>query len=443
MPTQTSRKTRRREGSATSVPGVIHTRSGETRWKVVDTWSDRILGSDAPDWFSLDHDPRAQRVKPGYRRCTWRVTVGDVDVFAKVIDHDSGLPDRLRRALGMTSAEKEWRASRAAEGRGVPVPRCVGVGVRSGARPRSVLLSKGVDGAVTLWDAWNRCTRETPQRRPSDLAPLAESAARLYAGAHARGFAHADGHPRNVLVSPDATGALSAVFIDVAGSSLSAGPASYPHVVRSLTQLHHAFRQVTTRAERLRFLRKYLAAPPAGHASPGERKLISAIERAEVVHAAALARQRDRRLRGSGKYFTQFTIDGGWKVRAVLQLSRRHVFPEPSVTDWTEELWRETLGPLLVQLHDPSRLKAVPSPSGIRLEIGRPRTLFDGLLWTTRGSPHRRAFEHCHRLRHRDRDCELVLACAEHRSSAGMVDRGVLIRPKEVPQPSDGAKATR
>ena len=43
-------------------------------------------------------------------------------------------------------------------------------------------------------------------------------------------------------------------------------------------------------------------------------------------------------------------------------------------------------------------------------------------------SPQFREFEHCHKLRHRDADAELILAYAEHRSGV-LVDMTMLLRP--------------
>jgi hypothetical protein len=47
------------------------------------------------------------------------------------------------------------------------------------------------------------------------------------------------------------------------------------------------------------------------------------------------------------------------------------------------------------------------------------------VLWTLAGSPHRRQFETCHQLRHRDQRSDLLLGVAEHRAM-GLIDRTVL-----------------
>ncbi len=412
---------------------LVRVRVGQARWRLLKASVDHILGPDVPDWFAPEDDSRAQGVKRGEGRCTWRVTLGDRTIFAKVADLSAGgFGQRLRLWLGMTAAQREWRTSREAEGRGVPVARCVGIGLRGGRRPRTVLLSAGIHGAVNLSDAWaERAVKPGSRQRPGEA--VVNAVAGLYAAAHDRGFVHRDGHPRNVLIHADRVGELSAVFVDVAGAALSSRAAPYSRVVRSLAQLDHAFRPVTTRTERLRFLHRYLRQSKKLRERSTERRLerrlIAAIADAEKVHAATLARQRDRRLRRSSKYFARLRLEGGWQAGVVLQVERRHVFPEPTVADRTTEQWRAILGPLLSRAHDREEARRILSREGLSLEIGRPEGRLKSLDWTLRGSPHRRAFVHCHRLRHRDLDGGLVLAWAERHNRAGLIDTALLMHP--------------
>ena len=65
------------------------------------------------------------------------------------------------------------------------------------------------------------------------------------------------------------------------------------------------------------------------------------------------------------------------------------------------------------------------------MEYNRSVSLAEQIRLTFGASPHQRAFEQCHRRRHRDDPADLILGYAEHRT-AGLVDATVLIRPSRL-----------
>ena len=163
----------------------------------------------------------------------------------------------------------------------------------------------------------------------------------------------------------------------------------------------------------------------------GERRtfygeLLSLIATARTAHAAALARQRDRRIRGKGKYFATFALGHGWKGTFVLQLERRHAFPETGIPDRSEEDWRNLMQLVLngQRRHDDTLVG-----HALRLERDTPIGMGARLLWSVTGSPQCQEFIRSHRLRHRDIPSELILGCLEHRSPVGLIDETVLVRP--------------
>jgi hypothetical protein len=103
------------------------------------------------------------------------------------------------------------------------------------------------------------------------------------------------------------------------------------------------------------------------------------------------------------------------------------VFAETDVPDRTLAEWRSILQPVSEAIDDGN---SVPESKRHQLTIdaSRPRGLSERLSWTWGGSPQRRAFERCHRNRHRDDYVELILAYAEHRQ-VGLVDATFLLRP--------------
>ncbi len=429
-------------------------------------WRACLLGPGSPDWFSLEDDPRAVRIKVGHARATWRVTIDDRTVFAKVI-HQAGFVARLwRGAFGhapslalraftgvATSAEREWYASREAQRRGVCVVRSLAVGV-SGVAPtakamgralRTVLLSAGLTDAVALTDAWERNVERGPaHKRRLAATSLIEAVARLFAVAHERGFVHGDAHPNNILVRASSSGEFEAVYLDVHSARLERRAASLRRSARCLAQLDQYFQRRATRAQRLRFLRQYLARRPSMIASSSRRsarrELLRMLMPAKVAHASRLARERDRRLLRNGPCFSTLSLGGGWKATVVLRLERRHVFPEAEVPDRAEVDWRTILEPLVETAADMRAAGMSFNHQGLGVEVRRTGNFFARLMATLRGSPHRRVFERCHKQRHRDIRNELMLACAEHRR-AGLVDATILIRPRRDPEPRALARA--
>src|SRR3990172_7270821 len=109
---------------------MVRLRSAKADWNVRRERQGLVMGSSAPRWFELDHDPRATLMKSSHRRRTWRVTLPDGVIFAKVFDARRGnLFRRVAGLIGLGTPHREWRSSMAAEWRGVPAIRCLGLGV--------------------------------------------------------------------------------------------------------------------------------------------------------------------------------------------------------------------------------------------------------------------------------------------------------------------------
>lgn len=412
---------------------VIRVQRGGADWRVSESWQERLLGLDSPNWFALEREQGAVFIKAGHARTTWRVTLDSRTVFAKLLDN-AGLVNRLKHRVIGDAAQREWRISREAEARDIPVVRCLAVGARDSPSPRTVLISEAVAGAVSLSESWERDVERLgwPNRRTA-AGDLIQAVARLFAVAHERGFVHRDAHPNNILVRTAPSGEVEAVFVDIHAARVLRRPASVKHAVDSLAQLDQYFHRRATRTERLRFLRSYLTRRRLDDRCVGERGLdrmyVAMLARAGASHAERLAQQRDRRLRRDGKYFSKFSLDGGWTATVALQLERRHVFPEADVPDQTVADWRAFLGPLLPTMTDLRATGATFDHNGLHLELRRLTPFVKRVLAALRETAHKRFFERCHKLRHRDVPAELILGYAQHRR-AGLVDATMLIRPK-------------
>ena len=412
---------------------VIRVRQESAEWSVRASWRDLLFGPDAPDWFALEGAPDARCVKSGFGRSVWRVQLGDRVLFAKVFDRTARL-GAIRRWLTGSAAGMEFRKALAAEQRGVPVVRMVGVG-RQRARPsRAVLLSEELSGALSLPEAWSRNIGKLKgvERRRA-VARWMEPVARLYALAHARGFVHLDGHPHNVLTCTGCSGELEAVFVDLRLARLTRAPAPRYRVFRSLGQLDHFFKRLATRSERARFLRRYHCLrddlEQRGAAARDRRSWIRGISQAVQGQAIRLAWQRDRRLRGDHKYFATLSLSDGWRAGVVLTLERRHLFPEVGLRDRTEAQWRAIFEQWLQgRSETPTGGQPHETPDLCWLER-RPTGFRERLFWSLFGSPCRNAFIRCHQLRHRDIRAGLILGYLEHRTM-GLIDAALLIHPQ-------------
>lgn len=392
------------------------------RLKVRQGCQNTLFEPSAPNWFELEGDSRATLVKSGHHRQTWRVNLGEEVVFAKLFDFAcGGAFKRFVFSLGLSPAHREWRALLAAERRGVPAIRGLGIGVD--LQYRIVLLSAGLSKAVPLSQAWESAS----SNRASALS-LIDAVARLFASAHNRGFVHRDGHPSNILVEPSSDSGWLARFADVHGAKLFRDTASARDMIRSLAQLDHYFHRRATRSQRLRFLRTYLPLRQSvnrrGNRRAFFREMLTALGQARKTHAAALARQRDRRIHRNGKYFTTMTLGNGSKGTFVLQLERRHAFPESGVPDRTEREWRDILQPMA------GGSAGVLTTAGLHADCSKPDGLWTQLLWSIVGTSQRREFIRSHRLRHRDVRSELILGYLEHRGPGGLIDETILLRPK-------------
>ncbi len=374
-----------------------------------------VVGREAPNWFALADDPRAVCVKAGEQRSAYRIEVAGEPVFAKSFDDPrSALLGSIRRRLRITPAEREWRNTRRAEALGVPATTCLALGVD---RPtgRSALVFQALVGATTLAEVC-RAHAENVASTGSHptLRELGDVVAVLLAESHERGFVHRDGHPHNFLIVPKTSGEVQAVFADLHGARFFPGPAPLRPTARSLAQLDHALRRSVTRAQRLRFLRTYRAHRPT--LSVAEKGLLSSMTEAERSLSRSLARQRDRRILRDGKYFGSMILDKGWRATVVLQLARRHAFPERGVPDRSLHQWRAILD------------RNGAQPPGLRLERMAAVGVSSKLAWTIFGSPARKEFVRTHRLRHRDAAAELLLGFCEHRNEYGLVDEAIVIR---------------
>lgn len=369
------------------------------RWTTAPGWDAIVAGETAPNWFDLANDPAAESVKANALRRVWLVTCGGRRLYVKEYLHDS-TSARLRHLIRGPDARIEWRAGRAAAGRGVPCVKMVACGV---SRDRSFLATEAVAGAVPLADAWRRARDAGSE---TDLLALIRATARLLARAHASGFVHGDDHPSNILIATDRDGARRALYVDIARARVSDHLADRV-AAASLGQLNQWFRLRAGRRRRLRFLWTYClerAGADRRSAASLVRRLGATVFVSTHTHAAKLWDKRDGRILGRNAYFDRITLADRSRAHVTLRFRQRDLFPSPSLPDQTGDAWKARLDAgdgKCGRDPDPNvRVRTASPPHGIVERVKR--------RWA--GSPTRRTFRMGHRLRNRDLPCRWSFA---------------------------------
>ncbi|MEK6674302.1 MAG: lipopolysaccharide kinase InaA family protein [Planctomycetota bacterium] len=412
----------------TGVPTERFERIRLQEWRVDDPRREIVLGSGAPDWFSLSESANVQRIKEGESRTVWRVRTSQATIYAKVYVIDSWRARLKQRILG-SPAVREWRSLSQAVESGVPVVSPVACGAWFGQPRQVALLTEEFEGALRLPDICSRDVQsEQNDSQREAICGIVDAVACLFAVAHERGFVHRDNHPNNILVRHRQGAQYEARFVDVLGASHKNRPANRGESTRALAQLNHATRRLCTRTQRWRFLHSYTKHRTSLGKSgkPELKRLARKVLHAAKKHADVLAKRRDRRLRGDGKYFASLCLQNGWSAKVVLQAERPDRFPTGGFENLSVEQWRAKLQNWLEAEWRTSGLEQEEFGNGFCLERAKPGSWLGKIAWTMRGSPHRIAFRACHRQRHRDIPADFILAYAEHRRF-GLMDESLLI----------------
>jgi len=256
-------------------------------------------------WLSVKHNAS---------RTVYRGRIGSRDVYVKHF-HSRRLSRRVLRRLGFSDAMVEMRFARYLASRGVPTPTPLAMMNRNGLEWLATLAVESGEQA-NRWHA-----------RQLGLGALGRSAIRratvaladLIAGMHAAGVIHRDLHCGNVLVA-GGNGKIGLVLMDLHRMSRRRR-LSRRAMARNLAHLLHDRRDLATRTDRLRFLRRYLQMiGQAGDLRRWQRM----IERFAGPHARRRYASRDRRiLKSDGRYFERLKLGDGWRGHVVLASKRR------------------------------------------------------------------------------------------------------------------------
>ena len=274
-----------------------------------------------------------RQVKQNASRTVHRGVVDGVEIFLKHF-HSRSLLHRLTRAVGLSDARSEMRFMLYLRSHGVPT-----------AQPLAAMCDKSVEWlasrAVTPSepaDQWHigQLSRGPAGRRAIQQAivVLAETIGRM----HAVGVIHQDLHCGNILVRTDSEA------VDLAVTDLHRARRrrrlSRRARAANLGQLYYDRFQLTTRSERLRFLKHYLSASGATGTLRGWQFMIEHFARR---HERRQYAQRDRRITANNQYFNRIKLPGGWRGHVVLASKRHMADSRAAKLVFDVEAWRSVL----------------------------------------------------------------------------------------------------
>ena len=361
-------------------------------------------------------------VKHNLSRTVWRGQGPGGVVYLKHF-HSRSLAHRLRRQVGSGDASREVRFSRELARAGVSVPEALAWACRDG---QEWIVTGGVEPSTPA-DAWHarRLADGDSRSIEAALAAMAQLVGRM----HAAGIVHRDLHCGNILVCDEGR---RLVLMDLHRAG-RAWRLSRRVRAANLAQLYQDRRLLTTRSQRLRFLRIYLEASSASGSLRGWVRLIEPPARR---HTRRLNAQRERRIFGTNRYFARL---GGrrWRRHVVLAGKRRIPGSTAAGLTFTPEQWREALAEPEALLAGPGVEVVKDSPSSLvvrrRLRVGpheldvfvkrsrrkRPVRLLTDMLRPSRAM---RAFRLGHALLGRHIHTALPLAAMERRIGPVLVD---------------------
>ena len=263
--------------------------------------------------------PDVKRVKASATRTVWRCRLNGRGYYLKHYHS----PSRLRglgESLGLrrSAAAREMRHSRIVAGCGVSTPQVAAIGHNGG---RAWLVSREVAQATPL-DLWHERQSGIGGDNAAGTGRVLIALADLVGRLHAGGVVHRDLHTGNILLS-EHEGQIRLFLIDLPRVWYRRRLSRRART-EDLAKLMHDRLHVTTRSQRLAFLKRYLQVTDG----PGSvRGWAAMVEHLAQAHKDRLYAARDRRVMRSNKYFTPLRLPGGWQGHAVLASKRR---PHPS-----------------------------------------------------------------------------------------------------------------
>lgn len=278
-------------------------RDGELAWQALPDWERVLFG---PKGLLLDDwqiEGRLRVVKHGSHRTVYQVDLAERRFYVKQYRRGRFL-DAVGHLVRPSAARRECHKAAEVARRGIPTAKPIAWMERTrGQLVRdNFVVTEAIAPACSL-DRYvtEKLPRLAPHRQAKTRRRLIQAVARFVAAIHEAGIVHDDFHVGNVLVRLDGAPTGDSPggehpelhLIDVPGVRFS-GPLSWRASRASLIMFGSGWWERTSRSERLRFWRTYLAERPSLRV-PDDRTAAEQIARGCRAYCRRVARRRDKR----------------------------------------------------------------------------------------------------------------------------------------------------
>ena len=244
---------------------------GDVGWWSRDGWGEVLLGTEGLRLDEWREQGRVTTIKSGPHRVVYRVDLPQGAIYIKhflVPDRRATLRQWVRRGKG----RNEGKSSQHLASIGVPTITPIALGEQRKRKFlfENYLVTLAISSAIPLDEFVERHLPERPEPIRSQVRQkLAKAMAVMTARLHDAGLLHQDFHPGNILVrlAPDHAPELFMIDLDALRKSRRV---TWKLARQNLALLDHFFWLRSSRTDRYRFLKTYLA-KPVGAAAGSER----------------------------------------------------------------------------------------------------------------------------------------------------------------------------
>jgi len=390
----------------------------------------RELSSPPADrWRVVKHNPS---------RTVYFGSLGGRGVYVKHF-HSRSLVRRVMKRLGRSDLWCEMSYAAYLTGRGVATPEVLAAGTCNGG---TWLATRAVAPAEP-GDRWHERQLALGHAGARAIRQAAVALAQTVARMHAAGVLHRDLHCGNIMIRTDGA-APQPVLMDL-HRARHRRVLSRRARAANLAQLFHDRYCFTSRSDRLRFLKHYLAASQASGTLRGWQIMVVQLA---YHHARRMYAKRDRRTLRKDKYFYPVTLGRGWRGHVVLA-TKNHTKNSPaSAMQFDAADWRAALadpeglfvGPEVEAVKDSRSSQIVRrhiqvGPHRLCVYVKRARRKFawKAIVDFFRPARSTRAFALGHALRNRRIPTALPLAALERRVGGLLVDSIFIVEAVDAP----------